>query len=548
MRVTARVRRLLENRAGGITIVAAFALPVMIGAAALAVDIGSAALDARRLQGMADAAALAAALDPSQAEALAKASVVASGWTRPVRIVAQPGRYSIDAAIPASKRFIPDAAALDAVRVTLNSDTPTFFARFFGRSTITLARTATGARERLAAFSVGGRLAGLNGGVLNALLSAMTGGEVRLSLVDYEALASANVDATAWLDALAIRLGAQAASRADLLNRTVDAQPALAALGDAVGGGAGNAIQRLAASVDGRQVRLGDLIDLGPYAARAGGGAGLVQLDALSAVSAILRGGAGRQTISFNADGLSGLSGTRVTLAFGEPERGSPWVAIDGAGQVIVRTAQMRALVVAELISSGLPGVSGLASVRVPLFVEAARAEARLADIACPAADRRSVTLEARAAPVSAALAEAEAARLGDFSRAMPLSDAKLIRLPLVEVTGRADLDAGAAEPWQRVRFDWPEIRDRTAHTVTTARPVEGVARSLASNLKVRARVGLLLLPLDPLAQAVAGQVAAAAPALDALVALVSGVSGVRLGQADVRVTGVRCGTAALVA
>jgi len=548
VRVTARVRRLLENRAGGITIVAAFALPVMIGAAALAVDIGSAALDARRLQGMADAAALAAALDPSQAEALAKASVVASGWTRPVRIVAQPGRYSIDAAIPASKRFIPDAAALDAVRVTLNSDTPTFFARFFGRSTITLARTATGARERLAAFSVGGRLAGLNGGVLNALLSAMTGGEVRLSLVDYEALASANVDATAWLDALAIRLGAQAASRADLLNRTVDAQPALAALGDAVGGGAGNAIQRLAASVDGRQVRLGDLIDLGPYAARAGGGAGLVQLDALSAVSAILRGGAGRQTISFNADGLSGLSGTRVTLAFGEPERGSPWVAIDGAGQVIVRTAQMRALVVAELISSGLPGVSGLASVRVPLFVEAARAEARLADIACPAADRRSVTLEARAAPVSAALAEAEAARLGDFSRAMPLSDAKLIRLPLVEVTGRADLDAGAAEPWQRVRFDWPEIRDRTAHTVTTARPVEGVARSLASNLKVRARVGLLLLPLDPLAQAVAGQVAAAAPALDALVALVSGVSGVRLGQADVRVTGVRCGTAALVA
>jgi len=548
VRVTARVRRLLWDRAGGITIVAAFALPVMIGAAALAVDIGSAALDARRLQGMADAAALAAALDPSQAEALARASVVASGWTRPVRIVAQPGRYSIDAAIPAPKRFIPDAAALDAVRVTLNSDTPTFFARFFGRSTITLARTATGARERLAAFSVGGRLAGLNGGVLNALLSAMTGGEVRLSLVDYEALASANVDATAWLDALAIRLGAQAASRADLLNRTVDAQPALAALGDAVGGGAGNAIQRLAASVDGRQVRLGDLIDLGPYAARAGGGAGLVQLDALSAVSAILRGGAGRQTISFNADGLSGLSGTRVTLAFGEPERGSPWVAIDGAGQVIVRTAQMRALVVAELISSGLPGVSGLASVRVPLFVEAARAEARLADIACPAADRRSVTLEARAAPVSAALAEAEAARLGDFSRAMPLSDAKLVRLPLVEVTGRADLDAGAAEPWQRVRFDWPEIRDRTAHTVTTARPVEGVARSLASNLKVRARVGLLLLPLDPLAQAVAGQVAAAAPALDALVALVSGVSGVRLGQADVRVTGVRCGTAALVA
>ncbi|MBV8237496.1 MAG: hypothetical protein JO221_01875, partial [Sphingomonas sp.] len=53
--------RLLRDRRAGVGILIAAALPVVIGMAAFAVDLGAVQLDTRRLQGVADAAALAAA-------------------------------------------------------------------------------------------------------------------------------------------------------------------------------------------------------------------------------------------------------------------------------------------------------------------------------------------------------------------------------------------------------------------------------------------------------------------------------------------------------
>ena len=61
-----RFTDLVADRRGGIGVASAAALTMLIGAAALAVDIGSFQLDRRKLQGIADAAALAAAGKPGE--------------------------------------------------------------------------------------------------------------------------------------------------------------------------------------------------------------------------------------------------------------------------------------------------------------------------------------------------------------------------------------------------------------------------------------------------------------------------------------------------
>ena len=55
------LRSLVRDRCAGISIATACAMTMLIGGAALAVDVGSLYLDRRKLQGIADAAAMAAA-------------------------------------------------------------------------------------------------------------------------------------------------------------------------------------------------------------------------------------------------------------------------------------------------------------------------------------------------------------------------------------------------------------------------------------------------------------------------------------------------------
>ncbi|TIO02805.1 MAG: hypothetical protein E5X96_16375, partial [Mesorhizobium sp.] len=66
--------------------------------------------------------------------------------------------------------------------------------------------TATASAQPAAAFSVGSRLASVNGGVLNALLGALLGGNLSLSVMDYNSLISADVDVLSFTDALATQL------------------------------------------------------------------------------------------------------------------------------------------------------------------------------------------------------------------------------------------------------------------------------------------------------------------------------------------------------
>ena len=68
-----------------------------------------------------------------------------------------------------------------------------------------LSRQATAARphRETAAFSIGSRLARLDGGLANQLLHALTGAKVSLSAADYRSLAEARISLPDALDALA---------------------------------------------------------------------------------------------------------------------------------------------------------------------------------------------------------------------------------------------------------------------------------------------------------------------------------------------------------
>lgn len=114
--------RIVRDRKGGVNLLFAVALPLMLGMSAFAVDLGSAALETRKLQGIADAAALAAANDPQNAQALAQASVAASGWSRTITVTATPGTYTRTNAPTA--RFAAGGASPDAVKVRLETASP----------------------------------------------------------------------------------------------------------------------------------------------------------------------------------------------------------------------------------------------------------------------------------------------------------------------------------------------------------------------------------------------------------------------------------------
>ncbi|TKD51126.1 pilus assembly protein TadG-related protein [Sphingomonas baiyangensis] len=532
---------LVRSRTGSASVLVAGALPMLIGAAALALDLGMVQLEARRMQGVADAAALAAATDPTGAQALAEASAGAA-----LTVTVTTGAYRGDPGVAVADRFVAGGAAADAVRVTVARRVPTAFARVFGTDGVTIARHATAARTDMAAISIGSRLAALDGGALNAMLSAMTGSSVTLALVDYQALASAEIDLFDWLDGVRTHAALSAGTYDALLDGDVAAAAAIEALAAQVGDPvAGAALTAIAALTPGN-VRLGDLIDAGPIGARTGGAGGAVGVQALDVVANVLLAtGGARQFELALGGGIAGIASTRASVAIGERPAQTPWIAIDREGGAIVRTAQARIAIDAQLAPLSIPGLTPL-SVRLPLFIELAGAEARIASLDCETP--RRVEVEARTSPATFAIGTVDTGTLDEFGQAMTIGDAALVRAPLIAVDGSARIDMGAAEPWQQLSFDTAAIEAGEVRTVRATHAVAGVASALAGDVMLRARLlGLLPLSLDPVVAAVGAQLALVAPAIDTMIATLTGTLGLQIGAADVRVSGLRCGQPVLV-
>lgn len=536
------LRALARDHRAGISIASAMALTVLIGTAALAVDVGSLYLDRRKLQGIADAAALAAAGRPGEEQA-AVARVIAANCNCAIRIATLTrGTYAPDVKIVAEQRFVEGGMSPNAVRLTLTRDRPLFFGRFLsGRSDGTIRATATGARQGYAAFSLGSRVAALHGGVPNAVLSALTGSNVNLSLMDYNALASTDIDLLAFSDALRTEMKADVLTFGQTLDAQATLPQVLSALSRASDGQASKAIGALASKALPRSLFPSRAIDLGPRSSSIRiDPANPVKVNALSLVrSMLLLANANRQLDLSVAASLPGGSGVDVALIVGEPPAHSPLIAVTANQQVVVRTAQLRLKLETRVATP-------LAAVEIPLYTELGSASARISDIDCQTPGNHAVTLAIKTSPATLMIGDVPAADFQNMQRSLAPKSVKLLRLPLASVEGKSELVLSdlADKP---ARFSRRDIDDGRIKTVESKGLTAGAAKSLSDRTDLSVNILGLGLNAKALTTLVGDTLALAAPVLDDVLEGVTATLGVHLGEADARVNALRCGKARLV-
>lgn len=536
------LRTLVRDSRAGISIATAFAMTMLIGAAALAVDVGSLYLDRRKLQGIADAAAMAAAGRPGEERAAAE-RIIAANCDCGINIAALTvGTYTPEKAVATEQRFTTGGASANAVRISLTRNRPLYFGRFLTGKTDTVIRaTATGARRGYAAFSLGSRVAAVNGGLPNALLSGLTGSNINLSLMDYEALATTDIDLLAFSDALRTEIDAEVLTFGQTLDSHVTLPQVVSALASASDGQPARALEHIADRALPRSLLPSRAIDLGPRASSIRiDPANPVKVNALSLLRAmLLLSSANRQVDLAVASSLPGGSGIDIALLIGEPPAHSPLIAVTDTNQVVVRTAQVRLKIDAKVQTP-------LASVHVPVLAELGSASARIADIDCGPNSSAAVSLAVVTSPAMLAIGTVDNADFQDMQRPLDPRSARVVKLPLASVDAEAELVLSDLNEKQ-VAFSRSDIDDGRVKTVSSSGLVAGAAKSLSDRMDLRVNVVGIGLNLNALRAAVGDSVALAAPVLDTVIADITGLLGVHVGQADARVNALRCGKAKLV-
>lgn len=559
------VDRFKAARSGNVATMTALVAPVGLILAAVAVDSASLYYERREAQALTDLAAITAAAHIDKAGEAVAATLKdngvgrfsltgpnglvitsATGASDPVSITVTSGRYESIAATAVRSRFSANAQPFNAVKVTL-SKTGT---RYFAQSLIAppvIGTTAIAGSSAEASFSIGSRLLKLDGGILNQILGGLTGTQLSLTAMDYEALAKADVSAFGFMDAMATDLHLTAATYTDVLNSQATVSQIASVLAktggiDTAAATAAKAMARDSAAAK-TKVDIDRLIDLGSAAglpighSPAGLEAKVSALDILGA-AATLSNGTKQVKVDLGAN-IPGLLSATVDLAIGEPPQQSPWFTIGETGAV-VRTAQTRLKLVVQLLGPG--GLIG-ASVRLPLYVELAYAEGKLAGIDCTGGQRVSIAAQ----PGVAELRIAEVGTMTDFSRSPAADPAKIVQAPLLTVTGSADVKVTNNAPTTLV-FTGTDIQKRVIKTASTRDITQSLTKSLLNSLNLDVQIlGLGLGLPGPIKQTVSGLLSAATPAVDTLLDSLLLTLGVRVGQADIRVTGISCARAVLV-
>lgn len=571
-------RRLIADRRANFAVMTALCTPVALALTAFAVDEGSLYNERRAAQSIIDLAAITAAAHINNAEQAVlttlkdngitsvavqqKGTTVAPNATKAV-VQVVPGRYSGVSSIAAGSRFEAGKLPYNAVQVSLKKQGTLYFAASMMAPPV-IGTTATASAQPEAAFSVGSRLASVNGGVLNALLGGLLGGNISLSVMDYNSLISADVDVLSFTDALATQLHLTGVTYSDVLASKATVGQIATAIANVPGldHTAKLALQTMASSATNSvKIPLSHLIDLGSVGSLGIGQkpAGLsIAASALSMLTAAaaLANGTNQVAVNLGAT-IPGLTSTTLNIAIGEPPQSSPWLAVGELGTV-VRTAQTRIKLNAS-VTVGTPNLGGgikLLAVNLPLNIEVAYAEAKLTDISCPTGPSSiKVTIAAQPGVVAAHLANSNASGFADFSKPQSFSNAditdlKLLLIPLLQATGSSAFSVTNMAP-TNLTFSASDIASKAIKTVSTKNLTQSLTTSLVNNLSLTANA--LGLGLD--VTALLGTVKPAVTTLlngvtapvDDLLYNVLGALGVHVGEADVRVTGATCGRSVLV-
>ncbi len=531
------IARLGRNRRGGVTIMSAAAGALICVSAALAVDVGMVVLKGRELQGAVDLSALAAAGSLQHAEAAAEAIATLS---------VQTGVYTPDPRLKPAQRFVAAAGQVNAAQVTATAPAPLFFGRVvLGRDAVSVTKQATAARPGgapTAMFSIGSRLGSVDGGLANSLLSALLGGRVSLTLMDYRSLLDAQVSLLQFSDALAADLGVTAGDDDALLKHEVETGRVLRVLERIAGSGPRSALSKLTSAPADARFKLGDLIGVEADARQGLRERLNAQVSVFDLLMASLQTANKERQLALDAGARLGIADLDVMLAIGERPNRSPWLTVTSKGEPIIRTAQTRIYLEATTAKA----LADLTAIKLPVLIEAASAEARLKQIDCGPGS--GVTLEVKPGVARAAIGAVDKTKLRDFKSKLNVTPAPLVSalgflgIKVANVTGRAEIEA--ADPyWRQVRFTAADINAGQPKTVGSKQFGQGVVVSLLTklDLKVELLGGLLTLPVSELLGTVRGLLTPLGPVLDAVVQPLLELLGVRLGEADLWVHGLRC-------
>ncbi|MBX3568948.1 MAG: hypothetical protein KF914_12880 [Rhizobiaceae bacterium] len=541
--------------------------PASLVLAAIAIDFGALYTQRRELQSLADLSAISAAahLDSMQPAVLAtlsdngrpSAAVISGPFSvagrtgGQVEVRLQPGHYTGSAGIAAASRFVAGQTPYNAAQVALQEQGRRIFATWMTKAPV-VATHGVARITAMAAFSIGSRLAALDGGIANALLGGLLGGNVSLQLMDYQALLKADIDLFNFLDILAVKANLTALTYSDLLASDVAVGKIAAAMAEVPGldSRSSVALRTLGLRADSTlKVKLGKVLDLGEagYLSLGGRPAGLsAAANALQILTgaATLANGTNQITLNIGVT-LPGITSATLDLAVGEPAQMSPWFRLGEAGAV-VRTAQTRLLLSIDVLGPG--GVLGT-SIKLPIYLEIAYGEASLVKVSCPDGRPASTKVTVAATPGVAELriAGIDAASFRRFDRSPVTGPATLVKLPAVTVTGSALAQITNTGP-KNLEFTRADIDAGTIKKVSTRNAAQTLTASLLGNLALTVKLAGIDLGLGNVLKATLGTtLTAVSPSVDLLLNGVLDTLGVTIGEADIRVHGASCGRAVLV-
>lgn len=541
------------NERGGVAIMAAAFGMIMCALAALAVDVGSIVLTTRKVQGTADLAALTAARDLDKAQKAAEATAKANIKTI-TTITVKRGHYSPDPSLKPEARFKEQGTDINAAKVEITAPAPLFFGRFIvGSNHVNVTRRATAALpevEPRVMFSIGSRLASLNGGLVNALLSGLLGTSVNVDLVSYNKLADVNVNLLQFSDLLATNLGVEAGDYDTLLQTETTAGNLLKVL-ELVTGSKNSALSTITSVPLHVPIKLGDLIGVEAEAKEGLGKHLNANVTALDLVTATLQTANGDRQLELDLDLMSNtnflkkIANVQAYVAIGERPNDSPWLTITGTDEPVLSTAQARIY----LRVTALEAIEELASVKLPLLIEIAGAQAKLGSITCTPSP--STTLKVKTGLARVALGEVDPTKLKNFKTPLAVGEARLLDAlgSTVLVTAKADINVGD-EQWQDVSFATTDIGKTTPKSVKSSKFLSGTISSLLANLKLTLDISslgpalkvVLSAILSGLLSTVAAILSPLAIPLDLLLQSLLSLLGLKLGEADLWVHAIECG------
>ncbi len=573
-KTTSILKRLRRDRSGNVAIMAGITAPLMMSVLALGVDYGSLTLQKRNLQHTADLAAISAAsatdanravfqyfkLNNKNIGVKTASGILTETGTTPfdpetafsnrdgyAEIVK--GRYVPDATVAIGERFVENATPTNAVKVNIFEKGRIYFAGSFTTAP-TISAVGTAAGQRIAAFSVGSRVASLNGGLLNSLLGGLLGTTVTLNLSDYQALVAADVNALEIIDALAADLSLTTGTYRDVLKTEITYGKFISALTKATGTKptVTAALKTLEKSLAKTTVklRLEEILALEPVLNKPIGATENLNLtagvfDLITSAATVAN--SGRQVSVDAGVSVPGLASTTITLAIGEPPAGTPPLAVGTPGSV-VRTAQTRLMVDTKV--DGLKALLGL-SVRVPLYVEVANAEARLSDIRCTAGGTGTVDVEVVPGIAEISLGNVDTSGFNNFGRDPRVTKAAIVDSLLLRVSAMSHIDSANMKK-STLTFVPSDITQGTIKTVSTKDVTTSLVKSLMGELQLDINVLGLTIGSPALVQAaLAETLSVATVPIDGLLYNTLMLLGIKIGEADVRVTDARCAHPALV-